>query len=71
MADERVVIGARRRVVNALHAMHLDQAIHVSQTLANEIDAAWSAYDRAVCEDFERHMIRRAGLERHGQDALR
>lgn len=47
ISDEEV-IAKRRRVVQALHAMHVDVRIRVDTDLARELDAAWDAYDAAV-----------------------
>jgi hypothetical protein len=45
---EEQMIAARRKVVSALHSMHIDRTILVSKSLSEELDRAWDAYDAAV-----------------------
>jgi hypothetical protein len=42
------VLEARRRLTDAMHAMHADQRILVDVERARELDVAWDAYDAAV-----------------------
>ena len=46
--DSQRVLDARKRLVEAFHAMHVDQRISVSVELARQLDSAWQNYDRAI-----------------------
>lgn len=48
MTDSNDVLAARRRLTDAMHAMHADQRIVVSEERARELEAAWAAYDAAI-----------------------
>ena len=48
------VVVARRRLTDAMHAMHVDQRIRVDLAAARELDAAWDAYDAAVLDGANR-----------------
>ena len=45
MGEQSDLIDARQRLVNAIHAMHVDQRIIVDSALANELEMAWDNYD--------------------------
>lgn len=49
-AEKPAVLVARRRLTDAMHAMHIDQRIIVDEERAKELDAAWNAYDAAIRE---------------------
>jgi hypothetical protein len=42
------VLEARRRLTDAMHAMHVDQRIRIDTDLAQRLEAAWNAYDAAL-----------------------
>jgi hypothetical protein len=48
------VLAARRRLTDAMHAMHVDQRIRVDMEAARELEAAWDAYDAAVLAGADR-----------------
>jgi hypothetical protein len=48
VTDTEAVVAARRRVADAIHAMHVDQDIRIDERLARELDAAWEDYDAAI-----------------------
>ena len=39
---------ARRRICDAIHAMHADQQIIIAEHLAVELEGAWDAYDELI-----------------------
>jgi hypothetical protein len=56
MTETQRVLDARKRLVEAFHAMHLDQRISVSEALATELDRAWASYDRAIINQYRQDV---------------
>lgn len=56
MIDTEQVRAARRRLTDAMHAMHSNTMIRVDERLARQLDEAWETYDKTLTT-LERELL--------------